>query len=234
MPSPPSLSRAEKKLTPKGERARHTILQAAAELFGQRGYDSTGIRDIEDAAGVSRGTVTYHLGNKEEIWKAVIDFVFVPILRGMESNRSFLMTLAPAARERNLISQFTRISARNPHMNRLMIQEGFRDTWRNAFIVERFLSPLSGLLSGLAEGSALIRLLNEDPHVRYIILGSCNMVFSLPTEVSALFHRDVYEDAFIDRHIDTVISMLEGFAGAADDRPSADASARQDLRPSAQ
>lgn len=218
MNSSPSTSRSsERKLTAKGERVRINILKAAAELFGQRGYDATGIRDIEDAAGVSRGSVTYHLGNKEDIWKSVMEFVFIPVLHGMASNRSFLLELAPPARERNLIAQFTRISARNPHMNRLMIQEGFRDTWRNAFIVERFLSPLSSLLEDLAEGSALIRLLNEDPHVRYVFLGACNMVFSLPTEVSALFHRNVYEDAFIDRHIDTVISLLEGFTGATDD-----------------
>ncbi len=215
---------AARKLTPKGERARITILESAAELFGQRGYDATGIRDIEDAAGVSRGTVTYHLGNKEDIWKAVMEFVFIPVLHGMASNRSFLLALAPAARERNLIAQFTRVSARNPHMNRLMIQEGFRDTWRNAF---------SAVLNDLAEGSPLIRLLDEDPHVRYIFLGACNMVFSLPTEVSALFHLNVYEDAFIDRHIDTVISILEGFAGAADDGVKAGASANQDLRPPA-
>lgn len=205
------LPRARKKLTPKGERARQALLEAATELFSQRGFDATSIRDIEDAAGGSRGSVTYHLGNKEEIWKSVIEYLFVPILHGMRSNLTYLKSLEPAARERHLIAQFIRTSAQNPEMNHLMIQEGFSDTWRNTYIVERLLVPARETMRELKEGSVLIRLLDEDPHVRYAFLGACNMVFSLPHEVRALYGQDVHNDAFIDRHIDTVISILENF-----------------------
>lgn len=212
--------RARKKLTPKGERARQALLEAASELFSQRGYDATSIRDIEDAVDASRGSVTYHLGNKEDIWKAVIDFLFIPILRGMRSNLTLLQSLEPRARERNLIAQFIRTSARNPQMLRLMIQEGFQETWRNAFIVEHFLNPFRETLRALEEGSTLIRLINDDPHVRYTVLGACNMAFALPIEVRGLYDRNVYEDAFIDRHIDTVVSILESFLDRSNQEPS--------------
>lgn len=194
------------------EEVRQKILQAAAALFGQRGYDATGIREIEDAARVSRGVVTYHLGNKEDIWKEAILFTFAPFLREIGSTRQFLKTLDPQFRTRHIIAQFIRTSARNPHMNRIMIQEGFERTWRSEFIIESFLKPFRTLSREIGAGDTMMKLVDGDPHVRYALLGACNMVFSLPTEVEMLFGQNVYDDAFIDRHIDTVISIVESFA----------------------
>jgi hypothetical protein len=120
-----------------------------------------------------------------------------------------------------MIAHFVRTSARKPHMNRLMIQEGFARSWRSEFIIERFLSPLRELSRDLGDDSEFMRLVEEDPHVRYALLGACNMIFSLPTEVAAIFGEDVYADAFIDRHINTVVSIVESFAsGRREGKPA--------------
>jgi TetR/AcrR family transcriptional regulator, cholesterol catabolism regulator len=43
------------------------IIQAATRLFAEKGYSGTGVRDIEEAVGVLRGTLYYHIGNKENL-----------------------------------------------------------------------------------------------------------------------------------------------------------------------
>ncbi len=45
----------------------NTILKAAEELFGRKGYHSTGIEEIADLAEVSTGSVYFYFKNKEEL-----------------------------------------------------------------------------------------------------------------------------------------------------------------------
>lgn len=52
------------------ERAR-IILNAAAELFSEKGYDRTSIRDIARKAGLLPGSVYHHFPSKDEIYVSV-------------------------------------------------------------------------------------------------------------------------------------------------------------------
>ncbi len=53
---------AEPKLT-----TREHIIRSAAELFAASGYHGTGIAEILDAVGLSRGTLYYHVDSKETL-----------------------------------------------------------------------------------------------------------------------------------------------------------------------
>ena len=49
------------------------ILEAADELFGERGYDGASARDIARRAGVKKALVFYHFGSKEALFVAVLE-----------------------------------------------------------------------------------------------------------------------------------------------------------------
>ncbi|NOK59336.1 MAG: hypothetical protein GFH27_549283n204 [Chloroflexi bacterium AL-W] len=55
------------------ERSREAILQAAEQLFAQKGYESTSLQEIGMLAGVSRGTPGYFFGSKEQLYQAILD-----------------------------------------------------------------------------------------------------------------------------------------------------------------
>jgi AcrR family transcriptional regulator len=54
------------------EQTRERLLQAAADVFGQRGYDGTRVADIAAAAGVSNGALYAHFGSKAELLVAAL------------------------------------------------------------------------------------------------------------------------------------------------------------------
>jgi AcrR family transcriptional regulator len=56
---------------PPGAVARH-IARAAARLFAARGYDATSVREIVEAAGVTKPTLYYHFGSKEGLAQALV------------------------------------------------------------------------------------------------------------------------------------------------------------------
>ena len=56
-------------------RSRQTILDAAERLFAQKGYESVSLKEIGEAAGVSRNTPSYFFGSKEGLYRAVLERV---------------------------------------------------------------------------------------------------------------------------------------------------------------
>jgi len=52
---------------------RNEILDAADELFGQKGFDRTSTNDILEKVGIARGTLYYHFKSKEDIMDALIE-----------------------------------------------------------------------------------------------------------------------------------------------------------------
>ena len=53
--------------SPKAERTRARILEAALELFAQRGYEETTMRAVAESAGVSTGNAYYYFESKEHL-----------------------------------------------------------------------------------------------------------------------------------------------------------------------
>ena len=59
---------------PKGApSARDLLMDAAATLIAERGYDGTSIDSLVEAAGLSKGTFYWHFKSKEELFLALID-----------------------------------------------------------------------------------------------------------------------------------------------------------------
>ncbi|KEQ51809.1 TetR/AcrR family transcriptional regulator [Sphingobium chlorophenolicum] len=54
---------------------RRAMLSAAAELFAERGFGGTNLRDVADALGMSRPGLYYHFPSKEKILEALIEEV---------------------------------------------------------------------------------------------------------------------------------------------------------------
>ena len=54
------------------QRSREKILDAAAQLFHQRGYNATSLDDILEASGVCRSNFYYHYRSKEDLGMEVL------------------------------------------------------------------------------------------------------------------------------------------------------------------
>ena len=70
MVPPVSTPRRYHRLNP-AER-RDQILDAANELFAERGYDEVTIEDVAKSAGVARGLVHHYFGGRKEVFIALV------------------------------------------------------------------------------------------------------------------------------------------------------------------
>ncbi len=57
---------------PRSEETRGLILQAARRCFAEHGYDATGVAEICESAGISKGAFYYHFESKQAVFLAIL------------------------------------------------------------------------------------------------------------------------------------------------------------------
>lgn len=59
----------------KSQRRRQELIDAAARIFQDKGYEATSIQDVADALGILKGSVYYYIDSKEDLLFAAIQEV---------------------------------------------------------------------------------------------------------------------------------------------------------------
>jgi AcrR family transcriptional regulator len=85
---------------------REQLIRAALEVFQERGFHATTVRDIGRAAGLTQGTIYNYVRSKEDILFLVCDRVIAEYISSMEAVAA---TGDPAARLREALRGVTRV-----------------------------------------------------------------------------------------------------------------------------
>jgi len=76
----------ERKRRANGEESRRRILDAAAEIAGERGYDGASIAQVSARAGLPASSIYWHFKDKDELIAAVIERSFEQWLRAFDEH----------------------------------------------------------------------------------------------------------------------------------------------------
>ncbi|GAA4601871.1 AcrR family transcriptional regulator [Actinoplanes octamycinicus] len=131
-----------------GSETRAEILRVALELFTERGFEGTSIRDLSEALGMTKSSLYYHFEGKEAIIQALLASRRAEVdellewIDGQEPGpellrRAALRWVDSTGRERILGMRFAH--ANGPTMARLAAQGGTRGWFDEA--ITRILGP---------------------------------------------------------------------------------------------
>lgn len=101
----------------RGEQARRAILDAALAQFAAYGYRRASMEDLARAAGLSRPSLYFHFGSKEELFRALVQRLHDEQLSGAEAAIALDAPLAErvlALLEARYIP-FVELTFRSPH-----------------------------------------------------------------------------------------------------------------------
>lgn len=129
--------RADGEAPGKRARTRAALIEAAAAVIGEKGYDRTTLEDVAQRAGMSRGAIYGNFKDKEELFLALVATRWQPILPEFQPGlqlREQLRTLgtlvARAARERigmaAAVASFQLYALTHEHMRERMQSENAR------------------------------------------------------------------------------------------------------------
>ena len=88
------------------------LAASALRLFTERGYYSTTIDDVAEAAGVTKGAFYHHFGSKEDLLLTAVQNFFNAAIAHMEQLLSSAVDLSPEERVRTILSAGARVWCR--------------------------------------------------------------------------------------------------------------------------
>ena len=149
-----------KTLTPRGERTRRNLLEAAERIFAELGYHDASIVKITEAAGVAQGTFYLYFASKKT--------VFDEVVLDLNSRVRHAMTEASAEgttrAERELLGfgAFFRFTAEHPALYRIVRQAEFVSPETLHLHYERL---TSGYMTGLRQAMEAGEVADGDAEV---------------------------------------------------------------------
>lgn len=184
---------------------RTRILNAATRLFGRKGFSATSVREVVEAAGVTKPTLYYYFGNKEALFAEAVG-------AQLDGLRSFIDALVQAqgpcrGRLHAFLELYVRGAIENPDKVRLMMTATAPTDASQPKVVtiERFRAELERLGDIFLQGSTRgeLRADLDCEMAVALLVGAADLML-----ISGLSGVPVPDD-FADRILTT---LLEGLA----------------------
>jgi AcrR family transcriptional regulator len=86
VPGSRRIPRAARRTRAPGEESRQRILDAAAQIAGERGYEGTSIARVSERSGLPASSIYWHFEDKDHLIAAVIERSFHRWLEGMRAS----------------------------------------------------------------------------------------------------------------------------------------------------
>jgi TetR/AcrR family transcriptional regulator len=191
---------------------RDALLSAARKLFARRGFHEVSTREIARAAEVNPAMIHYYFGDKEGLYRAMLEKVFDRLFGEARQVAASSVGNSPIS---ELVELYAKTLTRDPWIPRLMIREVLSDgaPFREEFI-ERFAGPASVLVPSVMQreqGAHHVR--NDlDPHLATLsLMGMILFPFLAFPVASRVFGLELNDD-FRQRFIAHTVNLF--FEGA--------------------
>jgi AcrR family transcriptional regulator len=155
----------------RSEETRSRILNAAIDLFAREGYDATGVAEICQAAGVSKGAFYHHFSSKQALFMALLEGWLKTIDKSLEGVREGSVPDTFVRMTGLLPAVFAAADSQLPLMLEFWLQASRDETvWQSAIAPYRHYHQVFAKLvaDGIAEGS----LIEMDPEAAARVLVS--------------------------------------------------------------
>jgi AcrR family transcriptional regulator len=193
------------------ERTKQRLIEAAGDIFARLGFEGANVRQIASQAGIAFGTIAYHFGGKEGLYRAVLRAA----VRPMEDLAAVERQLAGLpAREalRQLVQSLVREAAceevnwRNRLIDRecLELSPAFRELLGEHWVPElRLLRVVLARAAGVdSEGDAAVLAAIELHQSATLPITYRELIDQL---APGLVHRIRESDRHVDRLIDVAV-----------------------------
>ena len=131
---------------------RHRLLEAAGEMFAERGFRGTTVREICRRAGTNIATVNYYFGSKEKLYSAVLQYSLIAAIKKYPPDLGLGENATPEDRlEAFVQSLMLRLldEGRPAWHGKLMSREIVEPTFALDALVKEVIRPLSGRLQSI-------------------------------------------------------------------------------------
>jgi AcrR family transcriptional regulator len=145
---------------------RQRLIDAAATLFAERGFQNVTVRQICTASSANVAAVNYHFGDKAGLYRAVVTFAIQIMLETNELSQRAGDGLSPEEQLRGFVRVYvSRLTGEGPNawIHLLMAREMERPTELLDQVMQQVFMPRIAYLCGVV--GAIMQMSPNDPRV---------------------------------------------------------------------
>jgi TetR/AcrR family transcriptional regulator len=157
------------------------ILDAAEDLFANKGYGATSIVDIADAVGIRGPAIYKHYSSKTDVYNAVVDRLFAPMQAFMELS----VTLAEG-QSFELLEKLVKHHIDRPNISRIIQQATLNSGEHLEKLVDDWYRPFFS------------KILQQTPAMTPVIMAFHSMLLGYIT--LAPLHQKIFQLDPLDEH----------------------------------
>jgi TetR/AcrR family transcriptional regulator len=201
--------------------ARAKILAAAEELFAARGFAGTTVRDIAQSAGVNPAMIHYYFGNKEGLYRAIIESAASTV-------RSLLITATSGAETlEEILTRFVGGYASYIFSHTNLARVLHRELLAGGAYLKQMMQPTANymiLREALSDAARRREMRKIDIDLAPISLMGMILVFQLIQPVIPIaMGKGGYDEGFIKRLSSHTVDLFLHGAIGTDRKPSKNA-----------
>jgi AcrR family transcriptional regulator len=196
-----------REIQPKRDR-REAILRASLNLFAEKGFHGTSMRDIAREADITEGLIYHYFASKRDLFRAIIEeHSFLPLLRtlpdiaGQLDLRALLIVLARG---------FFDVLRQNTQLTRLLLQEVqvFPEE-KEAFFADAVGESISELANILATRMNARARTQVDPQVASRLFFNALLAFFVEQEILGGKHLlPADEGIYVEHLVDMFVKRM--------------------------
>lgn len=182
------------------------ILDAAEDLFAEKGYSATSLGDVADRVGIRSPSLYNHFKNKEALYRAVLERLLTDFAAPMQELDS-----APVTYERvfEWLEAMVRQHHANPNLARLLQHAALSGGPHTNELIDRLFRPM--FQSGAKIEGDEISIFGDTGLQPWAVMAFNNLVMSYVTMAPMyrdLLGQDPFSDAALDRQLNLIKSLL--------------------------
>jgi TetR/AcrR family transcriptional regulator len=189
-----------------GQPSREAVLAAAEDLFAGKGYERASLKEIGDAAGVSRGLPNYFFSSKEALYDAVVARV---LARSQEALRPAYERAAngePAEIVADLIDNYLDFLAADPNFVHIVQREALRG---GGSVTDALRGPV--LDQAVAAITSIAKRLGVEPtHLLVLLASICWFPYAHAHTLLDALEIDPYTSEFREQYRHELVQLMLG------------------------
>ncbi|WP_165954315.1 TetR/AcrR family transcriptional regulator [Seongchinamella unica] len=181
------------------------ILDAAEDLFAQKGYSATSLGDVADRVGIRSPSLYNHFRNKEALYEAVLERLLLEFGRPLNE----MQESSELSQERVLqwLETIVRQHHANPNLARLLQHAALSGGPHTNEIIERLFSPMFSSPEPAELDDDYFGVLSSQGLQPWAVMAFNNLVMSYVT--MAPMYRDLLgEDPFSKTALDKQLALV--------------------------
>jgi len=140
---------SRQKLNSKRVETTRRILNTAAEIFSESGFEGARVDEIAKRAGVNKATIYYHIGDKEALYARVIHDLFGNAAQQIVQNIN--ASLSPRDKLKTYIDTLAGIVDQNPQIAAIMLREQAAGGKNLPEVVARDIAGIVGVITDILD-----------------------------------------------------------------------------------